>query len=91
MLKDDILNENFDIKDASNGWTKWITIEHLCCKKKWKRIDWNGKWMVCMSRLMSKMGWTGGGLGKDGEGRVEPVSARLYPQGKSLDWCMERR
>jgi hypothetical protein len=22
---------------------------------------------------------------------VEPVTARLYPQGKSLDWCMERR
>ena len=47
--------------------------------------------MVCVCRLMSKMGWTGGGLGKDGEGRVEPVAARLYPQGKSLDWCMERR
>jgi hypothetical protein len=40
---------------------------------------------------MALMGWQGGGLGKEGEGRVEPVPATLYPQGKSLDWCMERR
>jgi len=53
--------------------------------------EWEGHTRGLGSRLMSKMGWTGGGLGKDGEGRVEPVAARLYPQGKSLDWCMERR
>ena len=44
------------------------------------------------SRLMIKMGWTpGSGLGQRSEGRVEPVSARMYPLGKSLDWCMEMR
>ena len=44
------------------------------------------------SRLMMAMGWrAGSGLGRRGEGRVEPVTARLYPQGKSLDWCMEMR
>ena len=32
------------------------------------------------------MGWVvGTGLGQRGEGRVEPVTARLYPQGKGLD------
>ena len=53
--------------------------------------DWENYTRGVGSALMSKMGWTGGGLGKEGEGRVEPVPARLYPQGKSLDWCMERR
>lgn len=43
------------------------------------------------SRLMTSMGWTGGGLGKHAEGRVEPVPAMVYPPGMSLDWCMERR
>ena len=44
------------------------------------------------SRLMSGMGWvTGQGLGSRGQGRTDPVTARLYPAGKSLDWCMERR
>ena len=33
----------------------------------------------------------GEGLGRRGEGRVEPVSAVIYPAGKSLDWCMEKR
>jgi len=44
------------------------------------------------SRLMLSMGWqAGSGLGKAGGGRVDPVEARIYPQGKSLDWCMEKR
>ena len=44
------------------------------------------------SRLMAGMGWvTGQGLGSRGQGRTDPVTARLYPSGKSLDWCMERR
>merc|ERR1719483_794235 len=43
--------------------------------------------------MMRQMGWVvGQGLGKEGrEGRLDPVTARVYPQGKSLDWCMERR
>ncbi len=44
------------------------------------------------SRLMAKMGYvTGAGLGRSSEGRVLPVPARVYPQGRSLDWCMEAR
>ena len=44
------------------------------------------------SRLMLGMGWVvGAGLGARGGGRVEPVTARMYPAGKSLDWCMDMR
>ena len=38
---------------------------------------------------MKKMGYvTGAGLGKESEGRVEPVKVRVLPPGKSLDFCM---
>jgi len=41
---------------------------------------------------MRSMGYVmGSGLGKEAEGRVEPVSAMLYPAGRSLDWCMNLR
>merc|ERR1711874_767897 len=44
------------------------------------------------SRLMACMGWVvGTGLGAKGEGRLDPVPAMVYPQGKSLDWCMDLR
>lgn len=44
------------------------------------------------SKLMLKMGYVvGTGLGREGEGRVEPVTAYVYPQGVSLDRCMELR
>ena len=54
--------------------------------------EWESSTRGLGSRLMRKMGWVvGAGLGRRGEGRVEPVTARLYPSGKSLDWCMEMR
>lgn len=44
------------------------------------------------SRLMAKMGYIHGcGLGKLGEGRLEPVEAQVFPPGKSLDHCMALR
>lgn len=40
------------------------------------------------SRLMASMGYVvGSGLGRRGEGRLEPVEALLYPPGKSLGKC----
>jgi len=54
--------------------------------------EWESHTRGLGSSMMVKMGWVvGQGLGRAGEGRVEPVTARVYPQGKSLDWCMERR
>ncbi|KAL6428751.1 hypothetical protein ACFW04_007962 [Cataglyphis niger] len=44
------------------------------------------------SKLMMQMGYIiGTGLGKRGDGRIEPVEATVLPQGKSLDHCMELR
>lgn len=37
------------------------------------------------SSLMAKMGYVhGSGLGKEGEGRVDPVEAIVFPPGRSL-------
>ena len=37
------------------------------------------------SRLMEKMGYVhGSGLGKEGEGRINPVEAMVFPSGRSL-------
>lgn len=44
------------------------------------------------SKIMAMMGYEiGKGLGKHGEGRVEPVEAVIVPAGKSLDTCMKLR
>jgi len=54
--------------------------------------DWENHTKGLGSKLMLKMGWVvGNGLGCRGGGRVEPVTARMYPAGKSLDWCMDMR
>ncbi len=37
------------------------------------------------SKLMQKMGYVfGEGLGRDGEGRIDPVKAFVFPPGRSL-------
>ncbi|XP_044311625.1 zinc finger CCCH-type with G patch domain-containing protein [Varanus komodoensis] len=42
------------------------------------------------SKLLARMGYElGKGLGKNSEGRVEPVLAVVLPKGKSLDQCAE--
>ncbi|XP_051488704.1 zinc finger CCCH-type with G patch domain-containing protein [Apus apus] len=42
------------------------------------------------SKLLMQMGYEfGKGLGKNSEGRVEPVQAVVLPRGKSLDQCVE--
>ncbi|NXH15584.1 ZGPAT protein, partial [Bucco capensis] len=42
------------------------------------------------SKLLLQMGYVfGKGLGKNSEGRVEPVQAVVLPRGKSLDQCAE--
>ncbi|KAL4646233.1 zinc finger CCCH-type with G patch domain-containing protein [Arapaima gigas] len=42
------------------------------------------------SKLMAKMGYEfGKGLGRNAEGRVEPILAIVLPKGKSLDKCVE--
>ncbi|XP_038046146.1 zinc finger CCCH-type with G patch domain-containing protein-like [Patiria miniata] len=54
--------------------------------------EWEAHTRGIGSKLMAKMGYEfGKGLGRYGEGRVEPVEAVIVPQGKSLDKCMELR
>lgn len=51
--------------------------------------DWEKFTKGIGSRLMAKMGYVvGTGLGKNGEGRLDPVEAVVLPAGKSLDHCM---
>lgn len=41
------------------------------------------------SKLLARMGYEfGKGLGKNSEGRIEPVQAVVLPKGKSLDQCL---
>ena len=55
--------------------------------------DWEQHTRGIASRVMRKMGYVAGaGLGRDPRSsRVFPVTATMYPRGKSLDWCMELR
>jgi len=44
------------------------------------------------SKLMAKMGYVyGSGLGKEKNGRIDPIEAMVFPPGRSLDRCMELR
>ncbi|CAI9583561.1 unnamed protein product [Staurois parvus] len=42
------------------------------------------------SKLLARMGYEfGKGLGRNSEGRIEPIQAVVLPKGKSLDQCIE--
>lgn len=54
--------------------------------------DWEQHTKGIGSKLMLKMGYLmGKGLGKDGQGKIDPVEIRLLPPGKSLDYIAELR
>jgi len=54
--------------------------------------EWEKYTLGMGSKLMAKMGYIqGAGLGKNGEGRLEPVDVTVYPLGLSLDTCIEIR
>lgn len=46
---------------------------------------------ICLSDFALQFFFKRPGLGKNAEGRIEPVEAMLYPQGRSLDFCMTLR
>ncbi|CAG9835577.1 unnamed protein product [Diabrotica balteata] len=54
--------------------------------------DWEKHTKGMGSKLMMKMGYIiGTGLGKRAEGIINPVSAVIFPTGKSIDYCMNLR
>jgi len=89
-LEEDSNDDLSDHDKSKTEETDFVPMELGCSGVKFG--DWESHTRGMGSNLMLKMGWVvGRGLGRQGEGRVEPVTARVYPQGKSLDWCMERR
>ncbi|KAJ8945820.1 hypothetical protein NQ314_009042 [Rhamnusium bicolor] len=54
--------------------------------------DWEKYTKGIGSKLMQKMGYiVGTGLGRNAEGRIDPITAVILPSGKSLDYCMTLR
>merc|ERR1719220_2652992 len=86
---DDKLETSVDAEDEEDNFSPL----ELCVNVSNERLGgWEEHTRGVGSRLMLAMGWqAGSGLGRSGGGRVDPVEARIYPQGKSLDWCMEKR
>ncbi|XP_055346283.1 zinc finger CCCH-type with G patch domain-containing protein-like [Paramacrobiotus metropolitanus] len=54
--------------------------------------EWEAHTKGVASKIMARMGFVvGTGLGSRAEGRIEPVIAQVYPQGRTLDYCMDLR
>ncbi|KAL0274083.1 UNVERIFIED_CONTAM: hypothetical protein PYX00_006599 [Menopon gallinae] len=82
-------NDNLDDQTAHN---EEIVRRILMAPPSSALGDWEKFTKGFGSRIMAKMGYIhGSGLGREGKGRVEPVSAVILPAGKSLDHCMMLR
>ena len=54
--------------------------------------EWESHTKGIGSKLMTKMGYVWGqGLGRNGEGIIEPIDVFVFPTGKSLDKCIEMK
>ncbi|XP_065191169.1 zinc finger CCCH-type with G patch domain-containing protein-like [Sycon ciliatum] len=78
------LAQQHETEEHSAGW-------HMSGAKR-ALGDWEKYTSGFGSKMLSKMGYVAGhGLGKDLEGRVEPVKIEVLPPGHSLDMCAEMR
>lgn len=70
--------------------TEWFVQKSLSTTPASEKLgEWEKYTKGIGSKLMQQMGYViGTGLGKLGEGRLEPVPAVVLPAGKSLDHCM---
>ena len=80
-LEENDYNEDFPVIEESDQVESFIPQEIGSSGIKFG--DWENHTKGLGSKLMLKMGWVvGNGLGCRGGGRVEPVTARMYPAGK---------
>ena len=80
-LEENDYNEDFPVIEESEQVESFIPQEIGSSGIKFG--DWENHTKGLGSKLMLKMGWVvGNGLGCRGGGRVEPVTARMYPAGK---------
>ncbi|XP_056130950.1 zinc finger CCCH-type with G patch domain-containing protein [Lampris incognitus] len=96
LREDDPLSSESDQDDAGDGDTAYAkvfdsTFEEAAATSSSSNFGgWEAHTRGIGSRLMLKMGYEyGKGLGKNQEGRVEPVMAVVLPKGRSLDQCAE--
>uniref|UniRef100_A0A8D8LQN4 Zinc finger CCCH-type with G patch domain-containing protein n=1 Tax=Cacopsylla melanoneura TaxID=428564 RepID=A0A8D8LQN4_9HEMI len=89
---DDSLEDMSNTLDETFDRTKGIEVSLSNAPLDTRLGDWEKYTKGMGSKLMMKMGYViGSGLGKNSEGRVEPVETYILPQGKSLDYCMNLR
>ncbi|KAG8233006.1 hypothetical protein J437_LFUL013795 [Ladona fulva] len=99
LLLDDLVLSSSSSSDESSDEAEEVRVDEALVQQSLIREPqegalgaWERHTRGIGSRLMSKMGYiVGTGLGKQGEGRIEPVPAVVLPAGKSLDHCMELR
>jgi hypothetical protein len=87
---DDTLSDDSDLSDSSSD----NDLEQPNYSNVFQVDDNFGEWEKFTkgfgSKMMEKLGYVKGeGLGKRSDGICEPVSARIYIQGKSLDYNMQ--
>ena len=92
LLPPDSESENSDLSSDSESEND---IESHSSLNAFQVSDSFGEWQNFTkgigTKIMEKLGFVKGkGLGKNNDGRTEPVSARIYIQGKSLDYNMEQ-
>jgi len=93
---DDNLSESESSSEEDSSHVIQDTVHSTECETGKKTTATFGYWEKHTkgigSKLMAKMGYVhGSGLGKEKEGRIDPIEAVVYPPGRSLDRCMELR
>ncbi|XP_075882690.1 zinc finger CCCH-type with G patch domain-containing protein [Nelusetta ayraudi] len=92
LREEDPPSSDSDVDDAENGdYDGYAKVLEAAESTNMENFGgWEAHTRGIGSRLMLKMGYEyGKGLGRQQEGRVEPVMAVVLPKGNSLDQCAE--
>ncbi|CAH1401162.1 unnamed protein product [Nezara viridula] len=89
LTTDDEMDEDLLRKNFNSRQEEMVELSLSRQPQTQRMGDWEKFTKGIGSKLMAKMGYVVGcGLGKNGEGRLDPVEALVLPAGKSLDHCM---